>query len=145
MWRRWTNGWRSWTRTTGSAQPVLGCVAGLGVLLSIVGIYGVISYLVAQRAQEFGVRLALGATPRTIVWMALRQGLRMTVIGAVVGLIGTAALAGVMTRMLYEISPLDPVTLGVAAGALTVVGLLASAVPARRAMRVDPMAALRHE
>jgi predicted permease len=127
------------------STTILGLMATLGVVLSIVGIYGVISYLVAQRAQEFGVRLALGATPRNIVWMTVRQGLRMTVVGALAGLVGTVAIAGALVRLLYEISPMDPVSLGMATGALLVVGLLACAVPAYRAMRVDPMVTLRHE
>jgi predicted permease len=127
------------------STTILGLMAALGVALSIVGIYGVISYLVAQRAQEFGVRLALGATPRNIVWMTVRQGLRMTVVGALAGLTGTVAIGGAMVKLLYEISPMDPVSLGMATGTLLLVGLLACAVPAYRAMGVDPMVTLRHE
>jgi predicted permease len=124
---------------------VLGLMAGLGVALSVVGIYGVISYLVALRRQEFGVRLALGASPGEILRMTLRQGLRMTAIGAAAGLLGTAALGGVVARMLYEVSPLDPAAICGAAGFLFTVALVACAVPARRAAKISPMVALRYE
>jgi putative ABC transport system permease protein len=124
---------------------ILSCFAGLGLLLAVMGIYGVIAYLVAQRAQEIGIRLALGAPRSAVVWLVSSQGLRMALAGVAVGLLGTMLAAQSLTSLLYGISALDPLTLGSAAIGLIAVALAACALPARRAARLDPMQALRTE
>jgi putative ABC transport system permease protein len=124
---------------------ILSCFAGLGLLLAVMGIYGVIAYLVAQRTQEIGIRLALGAPRSAVVWMVSSQGLRMALAGVAVGLLGTTIAARSLMRLIYGISPLDPLTLGSASLGLIAVALVACALPARRAARIDPMQALRTE
>lgn len=117
--------------------------AGLALLLATIGLYGVISYSVSQRTREIGVRIALGAAERSVLGMVLGQGLRLTVAGVVLGLLGAAAATRAMTGMLYQVSPLDPLTFGLVAVGLVAVALFAAWLPARRAMRVDPVVALR--
>jgi predicted permease len=124
---------------------LLGAFAGLAVLLAAVGIYGVMAYAVGQRTHEIGVRMALGAEPAGVLRMVLGQGLRMALTGAVVGLLGSFALTRFMRSLLFEVSPTDPATFAGVLLALVVVALAASYIPARRATRVDPMAALRYE
>jgi putative ABC transport system permease protein len=124
---------------------LLSLLAGVGVFLAIIGIYGVVSYLVAQRTQEFGVRLALGASPAGLLWMTLRQGLIMALIGSVCGLLGAIAAQHSIAAFLYGVSVFDPLTVASAAFLLVLVALLACAIPAYRAMRIDPMVALRYE
>lgn len=115
------------------------------LLLATIGIYGVISYVVAARTHEIGVRLALGAGRRDIVGMVLRQGLRLAVAGAVVGLVAALLVARLMAGLLYGVRPSDPVTFAAVALVLIGVGALACYLPARRAVKVDPMVALRCE
>jgi putative ABC transport system permease protein len=124
---------------------ILACFAGIGLLLAIMGIYGVIAYLVAQRTQEIGIRLALGAPRSSVIWLVSSQGLRMALAGVALGLMGTVLAARGMASLLYGISALDPVTLGSAAIALIAIALVACALPARRASRIDPMWALKGE
>jgi ABC-type antimicrobial peptide transport system permease subunit len=117
----------------------------LGLLLASLGVYGVVAYSVAQRTQEMGVRIALGATGRDVLGLVLKDGVALTALGVAAGTVLAAALAPAMRRLLYGLSPLDPVTfLGVGA-LLLVVSLVASTLPARRAARVDPVIALRYE
>ena len=123
----------------------LSCFAGLGLFLAVMGIYGVISYLVAQRTQEIGIRLALGAPRSAVVWLVSSQGLRMVLTGLAVGLLGTTLAARSLMSLLYGISALDPLTLGAASIGLIAVALAACALPARRAARIDPVRALRME
>lgn len=118
-------------------------VAGLG--LAIVGIYGVISYLVARRTQELAVRLALGATPVNILLLVLRQGLTMGLVGAGIGLFGAFAGRQLMGGLLYGISPVDPLTFAGGAAVLLSVALIASAIPGARAMRIPLVTALRED
>ena len=114
-------------------------------MLGLVGLYGVISYIVSQRTPEIGVRLALGAQPGDVRRMVLRQGLGVALVGVVVGL-GVAAVATrVMGSLLFEVSTHDPVTFGAAALALTAVSALATYLPARRAAAIDPLEAIRAE
>ena len=123
-------------------------LAGLGALalvLAVIGIYGVVSYSVAQRTQEIGVRMALGATGRQVVRMVVRQALVPIAAGVVIGSAVALALGSVIQSLLFEVSPRDPVTLAAIAVSLALVGLVASLVPARRATRVDPLVALRNE
>jgi putative ABC transport system permease protein len=116
---------------------------GLALLLGSAGVYGVLSFAVAQRTQEFGVRLALGATTSDVLRLTLFQGARLIVAGLVLGLIGALAVTRVIGTLLYDVSPADPLSFSVVAVFLLAVGLLASYLPARRAARVDPLVALR--
>ena len=119
--------------------------AVVALMLGLVGLYGVISYIVSQRTPEIGVRLALGAQPGDVRLMVLRQGLGVALVGVVVGL-GVAAVATrVMGSLLFEVSTHDPVTFGAAALALTAVSALATYLPARRAAAIDPLEAIRAE
>ena len=116
----------------------------LGLVLSIVGVYGVISYAASQRTHEIGVRMALGAQPRQILRMILRQGIVIVAVGLVVGVLAALAAAKVVGTFL-TVSPTDPITYAAVSVLLTLVALAACAIPARRAMRVDPMVALHYE
>jgi putative ABC transport system permease protein len=127
------------------ALVLLGVFAGLALLLAGVGLYGVLSYAVGRRTREFGVRLAIGATPGALLAHVLGGGLKLAALGLGLGLGGALGLAHLMRRLLYEVPPHDPITLGAAAALLLAVGLLACWLPARRATRVDPMEALRAE
>jgi ABC-type antimicrobial peptide transport system permease subunit len=122
---------------------LLSVLGVIGLMLATVGIFGVISYFVSQRTQEIGIRMALGATPRRVLVLIVEQGLRPVVVGVALGLIGTAAATRVLQTLLFDVSATDPVTLiGVATG-VTAIAVLAALVPARRATRIDPLAALR--
>ena len=124
---------------------LLGLFAALGTLLAVIGAYGVIAYLVAQRTQELGIRVALGASSRDILWLVLRYGLAIGVAGVALGLAGSFVVRQSLTRLLFGVTASDPWILGGAAVLLLAVIVTASAVPARRAMRVDPLLALRSE
>jgi predicted permease len=122
---------------------LLASFAGLALLLSCIGIYGVISYLVGERTREIGVRMALGAQRWDVLRLVLGQGVRMALLGVVVGLTLAAGLTRLMAAQLYGVSPRDPVTFAAVAVLLVLVALLACYVPARRAASVDPTEALR--
>jgi putative ABC transport system permease protein len=124
---------------------VMGVFAAIAMLLSAVGIYGVLAYAVGQRTREFGVRTALGATRREVLAMVLRQGLRLTSVGIGIGLAGAIALTRYMEGMLYGVTPLDRQTYVAVVALFAAVTSLASYLPARRATRIDPMTALRYE
>lgn len=124
---------------------ILAGFAVLGLLLAVVGIYGVISYLVAQRNLELGIRMALGASRSSVLWLIVNQGLILGAAGVILGLAGTAAASHALSSLLYGISALDVLTLAAASLFLLIVALAASAIPARRAMRVDPIVVLRAE
>jgi predicted permease len=124
---------------------LLGTFAGLGLLLAAIGLYGVISFLVAQRTGEIGIRMALGATPGAIRRLVLGQALRWTAAGAVAGAIGSIVAARLIERMLFQVPAKDPVALGAAAAVLFGVAMAAAWIPSRRAARFDPLRALRRE
>ncbi len=124
---------------------VLGSFAGLALLLAVVGIYGLMSYIVIQRTREIGVRLALGARPGDVLRLVLRRGLALTLVGVALGLAGAAALTRLLVNQLHGVEPLDPRTFLVGGLTLVVVALAASALPAARAARVPPITALRAE
>ncbi|MEQ9570003.1 MAG: FtsX-like permease family protein, partial [Longimicrobiales bacterium] len=124
---------------------LLGIASFLSLALGAVGIYGVVSYVVAQRTRELGVRMALGAAAEDVRRMVVRQGLVVTAVGLGAGLLAAMALTRVLGTLLYEVSATDPLVLGGTTGLLLAVSLLASFLPARRASRVDPVEALRSE
>ena len=124
---------------------LLGIFAILGIFLSGVGLYGVVSYGVTRRTHEIGVRMAMGARPADVLRLVLRQGLSMVAIGAVIGTAGAVAAARVVSAVLYRVSPADPLALIEAALAVAAVTFVAIQLPARRAIRTDPMAVLRSE
>ena len=124
---------------------LLGLFAAMGVTLAAIGLYGIISFLVAQRTQEIGVRMALGATRGEIARLVLSHAARWTVGGAVAGVIGSLFATRWLRTMLYETSERDPLLLASGVALLLVVALLAAWVPSRRASRLDPMKALRQD
>ena len=124
---------------------LLGMFAALALLLSSIGIYGVISYLVGQRTQEIGIRLALGARRWDVLRLVLTHGVKMAVLGVVIGIAAAVALTRLMDKMIFGVRATDPFTFLAVAAVLTLVALAASYIPARRATRVDPIVALRYE
>jgi putative ABC transport system permease protein len=122
---------------------LMGLFAALALLLAVVGLYGVLSYTVAQRRHEIGIRMALGAQSHNIVFLVLKQGLRLTILGVAIGLAGAFGLTRLIERLLFGVSATDPLTFILIALLLTLVALLACWMPARRAARVDPLVALR--
>jgi putative ABC transport system permease protein len=132
---------------TGARQPawIIGAFAAVAALLAALGLYGVLSHSVTQQRREIGIRMALGARSRDVLSHVLRSALSMITLGLVLGLLGAFALTRVMESLLFQVSPLDPLALGVACVAMISIGLLAGFLPARRATRVNPIAVLRDE
>jgi putative ABC transport system permease protein len=119
--------------------------AGIALLLAAFGIYGVISYGVAQRTHEIGIRIALGAKRSEVLQLVVKEAMRPALLGAVLGIAAALGLTRLLAGLLFHIKPSDPATFALVFVVLIVVALLACYVPARRASRVDPMAALRYE
>jgi putative ABC transport system permease protein len=124
---------------------LFGIFAGLAVALAMAGIYGVMAFVVGQRANEIGLRMALGASPFTVMAMVMRQGLALAAIGLAIGLAGAVAATRLLTQLLFEVKPGDPLTYAGVSVLLAFVALAASYFPARRATKVDPLSALRQE
>jgi predicted lysophospholipase L1 biosynthesis ABC-type transport system permease subunit len=126
-------------------MALLALFGGLGLVIAAVGIYGVMAYLVAQRTNEIGVRMALGATPRNVMTMVLSRAALLMALGLVAGGVGAWYLTAGVKTFLFEVEPNDMGIFAAALVTLTLAGLTASAIPARRAATVDPLVALRHE
>ncbi|HLK66356.1 MAG TPA: ABC transporter permease [Bryobacteraceae bacterium] len=132
---------------SGSSRPawLIGAFAGVAVLLTAIGLYGVLSHAVTQRRREIGIRMALGARSSHVVSQILCNALHMVGVGLALGMLGAVALTRVMKSLLFEVSPLDPIAFIVACGSIAMVGLFAGFLPANRAARVDPVVTLRDE
>jgi putative ABC transport system permease protein len=122
---------------------LLGIAAAVALLLGAIGIYGVVSYIAAQRTGEIGLRLALGAEPSAVAAMILRQSAGVTMIGIGVGLVAALAGGRLLQTLLYKVSPRDPIVIGLVTLLLTGIALVACWLPARRAARLSPLEALR--
>jgi ABC-type antimicrobial peptide transport system permease subunit len=124
---------------------LFGSLAGLALLLTVIGVYGVLSFSVARRTDEIGTRMALGASRANVLRMVLKQGLTLVTVGLVLGLGGALAVSRFLTTLLFGVRPTDPSSFLAVSALLLGVGILASDLPARRATLVDPMVALRTE
>jgi putative ABC transport system permease protein len=124
---------------------MFGIFGGIALLLASIGVYGVLSYAVSQRTQEIGVRMALGAGRRDVLRLIVGQGLRLAIVGVVIGLALTPFVTQFVTSQLYNVTPTDPLSFAGVAVFLTVTAFFASYFPARRAMAVDPLVALRND
>ena len=124
---------------------MLAVFGALALALATIGIYGVVSYLVAHRVREFGIRMALGATAADVQLMLLGEGVRLVAVGVVVGLVVALVGSRAVASMLFNVNPVDAVTFILVPSILTLVAILACWIPAHRATRVDPMVALRDE
>jgi ABC-type antimicrobial peptide transport system permease subunit len=120
-------------------------LGAIGLILAVVGLYGIVSFTAAQRTREIGIRMALGGTARDILRLILGQGVRMLIAGLAIGLLAAFAITHVMTRLLVGVSPSDPFTYSAVAVLLAAITLAACWIPARRATRVDPGITLRYE
>jgi ABC-type antimicrobial peptide transport system permease subunit len=124
---------------------LFGSFATIALVLALAGVYGVISYLVARRTNEFGIRVALGASPRAVLCEVLGSGILLVGIGLTLGIVGALAVTRILSGMLFGVTPTDVPTYILVSALLTAVALTACAIPARRAMMVDPVEALRYE
>src|SRR5580698_7794572 len=122
-----------------------GFFGSLALLLAVIGLYGTVSYIVAQRQREFGIRMALGAEPGSILRLIMRDVFSVVVVGLLAGIVMSLAATRLLQQLLFRVGPRDTVTLVVAVAALSIVALVAGYFPGRRATKVDPMVALRYE
>jgi putative ABC transport system permease protein len=128
-----------------SNTVMLSLFAGMAFLLAMIGLYGVIAYSVSQRTREIGVRMSLGAQKGTILKMILGRGMRLTLLGIAAGIAGALSLTHLISSLLYEVSARDPLIIISGAACMTAIALIACYIPARRAIKVDPIVALRYE
>ena len=136
------------SRSVASKRTLLALIAafsGVALLLAGVGVFGVVSFSVAQRTQEIGIRMALGALPGQVLRSVLLHGLRLAAIGIAIGTVGALALRRTLSHLLFAVNPSDPITFVVVSAVLLITVVLACLIPALRATRVDPMVALRYE
>ncbi len=131
--------------TPASTTSLFVIFAGLAVVLGVTGIYGVLAFLVSKRTREIGIRVALGAQPREVLWLVMKEGAKFSAAGIAIGLAGAFTVSRVMASELYGVGPLDPVTYIGVAILMTIVTMLACFVPTRHALRIDPLTALRYE
>jgi ABC-type antimicrobial peptide transport system permease subunit len=129
-------------RMIASLSAVFGLLA---TLLAIIGLYGVMSYVVAQRTREVGIRMALGADNGRVIWLVMREVLVLVSVGVMVGVTASLTLTRILQSQLFGLTPYDPLTLSSSISALAIVACIAGYIPALRASRLDPMAALRYE
>jgi putative ABC transport system permease protein len=134
-----------WVERSRFNTLLLGLFAGLATLLSAVGIFGVMNYSVALRTRELGLRLAVGAQPRQVLLLVLKQGLALTIVGVGLGLVAAFGLTRLLSGLLFGVGAFDVTTFASISLLLVIVSLLACYLPARRAMRIDPLSALRYE
>jgi putative ABC transport system permease protein len=131
--------------TPASTTVLFVAFAALALVLGLIGIYGVLSYLVSKRTREIGIRLALGAQRRDVLWLVMKEGVKFSLFGISLGLASALGITRLLASELYGVSPADPATFLAAAVLMASVTLLACYIPTRRAMRVDPILALRHQ
>jgi ABC-type antimicrobial peptide transport system permease subunit len=124
---------------------LLALFAGFALALATIGIYGVMAYLVNQGTREIGIRMALGATQPTVLRLVVKQGMTLALTGVAIGLLGALAFGRLVSGLLYGVKSTDPLTFTLISVLLTIVALIASYIPARRAARIDPMICLRSE
>ena len=124
---------------------LLSVFAGVSLLLAVIGVYGVMSYTVAQHTREIGIRMALGAQPATILRLIIGRGLMLVSVGVVIGVLASFGLTRFIEHMLFGVTPTDPLTFAMIVALLGLVALLACLIPAQRAMRVDPIVVLRSQ
>jgi hypothetical protein len=132
-------------RDTGGAGPLVWGPALLALVLALVGLYGLVAYSVSQRTADFGIRIALGARPSDVASLVLREAAALTIAGSLVGLIASLGVARVLAGLFYEVRPFEPLVIAVVLPLLMLCGVLACCGPARRAVRLDPIRALRCE
>lgn len=131
--------------TPASTMFLFAAFAGVALVLGMIGVYGVLAFLVSKRAREMGIRMALGAQRRDVLWLVMKEGAKFAFAGVSLGLVGAVLVTRLLSSQLYGVSPMDPVTFAAVATLMAVITLAACYVPARRAMLVDPMVALRTE
>jgi ABC-type antimicrobial peptide transport system permease subunit len=131
--------------TPASTTSLFAVFAGLALVLGLIGIYGVLAFLVSKRTREIGIRVALGARQQDVLWLVLKEGAKFSLAGIALGVGGAALVARLLSSELYGVSPLDALTYFSVTAVMLVVTLIACYIPTRRAMRVDPLTALRQD
>lgn len=136
---------QKYLRTVRPVATLLAIFAGIALVLTVLGLYGLLSFVVTQRTREFGIRMALGAQKRNVLQLVIRHGMKLAVIGIAAGLLMSFSLTRLIRAMLFDVSATDPLTFTTLAALLMFVSVLACYLPAKRATKVDPIEALRYE